>query len=211
MSLHLPPKKWRKGTVPPKGQKKANAYDGKRINVTGLVSSKSGDVFIASQDVNRNFKTARNTYKDFIVMQFSNAGKFKKLYGIDTPAKGGIYNTTDPNMSPQYYGCTIEMVASESTNSVYWITSLVTQIDKYKEEDYLSNTVTYTFIPQEQMLISKIDVDKQPMEAIQTLGDGEKGRKQFYLRRDIRYVDLNGGQELLVIGEDRGSFCHFQR
>jgi hypothetical protein len=39
-------------------------------------------------------------YKDFLVFHFGGNGEFKKLYSIDSPAKGGLYNSTDPVSSP---------------------------------------------------------------------------------------------------------------
>jgi hypothetical protein len=201
-------------TEKPDGQKKGKPYDGKRIRVTGLEAARNGDILIAAQDVNRNFKTSQNTYKDFLVMHFGADGAYKKTYAINTPAKGGIYNTTDPNMSPQYYVSSTDMFASTDENAIYWVTSLVTTIDKYKDEslNYLTGikTVTTTFIPREQMLVSKIDLEAGTMETVQTLGDGASGKKEFFLRRDLRYVPMLGGSELLVIGEDRLSFGLFK-
>lgn len=193
-------------TVSPAGQKKAEEYKGGRLYVSGITVAPSGDMLLNMQMKNKNIKTSMETYKDFLVMHVAGDGKLRKVYSIDTPAKGGIYNSTDPLNSPAYYASDSEIYLSPDGKGAYWLTSLVTRIDEASYTYYFLNEKTTTWTPREQLLMSRINLDAGTMEEVKALGDGVKGKKDFFLRRDMRFLNFNGGNSLLVLGEDRVKF-----
>lgn len=198
-------------TVAPSGQKKAKEYDGGRIRVTGVQTAPNGDVMIMAQMLNYNTVSQVNVYKDFMVFHFSGNGEFKRMYSIDTPAKGGIYNTTDAVSSPATRPSESEIFLSEDGKTAIWTTALVTKVDKATVSYYFLNEKTVTWTPREQLLVSTIDLASSSMTEVQTVGDDTKGKKDFFLRRDIRYVPFGDGKRILVIGEDRMSVGVFSK
>jgi hypothetical protein len=198
-------------TVAPSGQKKAKEYDGGRIRVTGVQTAPNGDVMIMAQMLNYNAVSQVVVYKDFMVFHFGGNGEFKKMYSIDTPAKGGIYNTTDAVSSPATRPSESEIFISEDGNTAIWATALVTKVDKATVSYYFLNEKTITWTPREQLLVSTIDLASGSMTEVQTVGDDTKGKKDFFLRRDIRYVPFGDGKRILVIGEDRMSLGVFSK
>lgn len=198
-------------TVAPAGQKKVKEYDGGRIRVTGIQTAPNGDVLIMSQMLTYNVVSKSMVYKDFLVFHFAGNGEFKKLYSIDTPAKGGLYNTTDALSSPATRPSESEIFLTEDGNTAMWTTGLVTKVDKTTVSYYFLNEKTITWTPREQLLVSSIDLASGSMTEVQTVGDGTKGKKDFFLRRDIRYVPFGDGKRILVIGEDRMSVGLFSK
>jgi hypothetical protein len=198
-------------TVAPSGQKKAKEYDGGRIRVTGIQTAPNGDVLIMAQMVNYNPVSQLMVYKDFMVFHFAGNGELKKTYSIDTPAKGGIYNTTDPLSSPATRPSESEIFISEDGKTALWTTALVTKVDKSTVTYYFLNEKTTTWTPREQLLVSTIDLSSASMTEVQTVGDGTKGKKDFFLRKDIRFVPFSDGKRVLVIGEDRMSVGIFSK
>ena len=198
-------------TVAPAGQKKAKEYDGGRIRVTGVQTAPNGDVMIMAQMLTYNMASQVVVYKDFMVFHFGGNGEFKRMYSIDTPAKGGLYNSTDPVSSPATRPSESEIFISEDGKTALWTTALVTKVDKSTVTYYFLNEKTITWTPREQMLISTIDLASANMTEVQTAGDDTKGKKDFFLRRDIRYVPFGDGKNLLVIGEDRASVGVFSK
>lgn len=198
-------------TVAPSGQKKAKEYDGGRIRVTGIQTAPNGDVMIMAQMVNYNPVSQLMVYKDFLVFHFAGNGELKKTYSIDTPAKGGIYNTTDPLSSPATRPSNSEIFISEDGRTALWTTALVTKVDKTTVSYYFLNEKTTTWTPREQLLVSSIDLTTANMTEVQTVGDGTKGKKDFFLRQDIRFVPFSDGKRVLVIGEDRMSVGIFSK
>lgn len=198
-------------TVAPSGQKKAKEYDGGRIRVTGVQTAPNGDVLIMAQMVNYNAVSQLMVYKDFMVFHFAGNGELKKTYSIDTPAKGGLYNTTDPLSSPATRPSESEIFISEDGKTALWTTALVTKVDKSTVTYYFLNEKTTTWTPREQLLVSTIDLASANMTEVQTVGDGTKGKKDFFLRKDIRFVPFGDGKRVLVIGEDRLSMGVFSK
>lgn len=198
-------------TVAPSGQKKAKEYDGGRIRVTGIQTAPNGDVMIMAQMLTYNAVSQVVVYKDFMVFHFGGNGEFKKMYSIDTPAKGGIYNTTDAVSSPATRPSESEIFMSEDGRTAIWTTALVTKVDKATVSYYFLNEKTVTWTPREQLLVSTIDLASGSMTEVQTVGDDTKGKKDFFLRRDIRYVPFGDGKRILVIGEDRMSLGVFSK
>lgn len=198
-------------TVAPSGQKKAKEYDGGRIRVTGIQTAPNGDVMIMAQMLNYNAVSQVVVYKDFMVFHFGGNGEFKKMYSIDTPAKGGIYNTTDAVSSPATRPSESEIFMSDDGKTAIWTTGLVTKVDKTSVSYYFLNEKTTTWTPREQLLVSTIDLASNNMTEVQTVGDDTKGKKDFFLRRDIRYVPFGDGKRILVIGEDRMSVGVFSK
>lgn len=198
-------------TVAPSGQKKAKEYDGGRIRVTGVQTAPNGDVLIMAQMANYNAVSQMMVYKDFMVFHFSGSGELKKMYSIDTPAKGGIYNTTDAVSSPATRPSESEIFISEDGKTALWTTALVTKVDKSTVTYYFLNEKTTTWTPREQLIVGTIDLASANMTEIQTVGDGTKGKKDFFLRKDIRYVPFGDGKRVLVIGEDRMSLGVFSK
>lgn len=198
-------------TVAPSGQKKAKEYDGGRIRVTGVQTAPNGDVLIMAQMVNYNPVSQLMVYKDFMVFHFAGNGELKKTYSIDTPAKGGLYNTTDPLSSPATRPSESEIFISEDGKTALWTTALVTKVDKSTVTYYFLNEKTTTWTPREQLLVSTIDLTSANMTEVQTVGDGTKGKKDFFLRKDIRFVPFGDGKRVLVIGEDRLSMGVFSK
>jgi hypothetical protein len=198
-------------TVAPSGQKKAKEYDGGRIRVTGIETAPNGDVMIMAQMLTYNAVSQMVIYKDFMVFHFAGNGDFKKMYSIDTPAKGGLYNSTDPLSSPATRPSDSEIFISEDGNTALWTTALVTKVDKTSVSYYFLNEKTTTWTPREQLLISTIDLASGSMTQVQTAGDDTKGKKDFFLRKDIRFVPFGDGKRILVIGEDRMSVGIFSK
>jgi hypothetical protein len=198
-------------TVAPSGQKKAKEYDGGRIRVTGVETAPNGDVMIMAQMLTYNAVSQMVIYKDFMVFHFGSNGEFKKMYSIDTPAKGGLYNSTDPVSSPATRPSDSEIFISDDGKTALWTTALVTKVDKTSVSYYFLNEKTTTWTPREQLLISTIDLASGSMTEIQTAGDDTKGKKDFFLRKDIRYVPFGDGKRILVIGEDRMSVGVFSK
>lgn len=198
-------------TVAPSGQKKAKEYDGGRIRVTGVQTAPNGDVMIMAQMLTYNTVSQMVIYKDFMVFHFGGNGEFKKMYSIDTPAKGGLYNTTDALSSPATRPSDSDIFLSEDGKTAVWVTALVTKVDKSTVTYYFLNEKTTTWTPREQMLVSTIDLASGNMTEVQTVGDDTKGKKDFFLRRDIRYVPFGNGKEMLIIGEDRMSLGVFSK
>ncbi len=198
-------------TTAPSGQKKAKEYDGGRIRVTGIETAPNGDVMIMAQMVTYNVVSQLIIYKDFLVFHFAGNGELKKVYSIDTPAKGGLYNSTDPVSSPATRPSDSEIFISEDGNTALWTTALVTKVDKTSVSYYFLNEKTTTWTPREQLLVSTIDLATNNMTAIQTVGDDTKGKKDFFLRKDIRFVPFGDGKRVLVIGEDRMSVGVFSK
>lgn len=198
-------------SVAPSGQKKIKEYDGGRIRVTGIEAAPNGDVMIMAQMLTYNAVSQVVVYKDFMVFHFGGNGELKKVYSIDTPAKGGLYNTTDALSSPATRPSDSEIFISEDGNTALWTTALVTQVDKSTVSYYFLNEKTITWTPREQLLVSTIDLASSNMTEIQTVGDGTKGKKDFFLRKDIRYVPFTDGNRILVIGEDRSSVGVFSK
>jgi hypothetical protein len=198
-------------TVAPAGQKKAKEYDGGRLRVTGIESATNGDVMVMAQMMNKNVASQEIIYKDFMVFHFNGTGELKKVYSIDSPAKGGLYNSTDPVSSPATRPSVSNIFLGEGGKYAYWMTGLVTKVDKSSVSYYFLNEKTTTWTPREQLLIGRIDLEANTMAEIQTVGDGTKGRKDFFLRKDIRYVPYKNGNGLLVIGEDRSSLGVFSK
>lgn len=198
-------------TVAPSGQKKAKEYDGGRIRVTGIETAPNGDVMIMAQMLTYNAVSQMVIYKDFMVFHFGSNGDFKKMYSIDTPAKGGLYNSTDPLSSPATRPSSSEIFISDDGKTALWTTALVSKVDKTSVSYYFLNEKTTTWTPREQLLVSTIDLASSNMTEVQTVGDDTKGKKDFYLRQDIRYVPFGDGKRLLVIGEDRMSVGVFSK
>lgn len=198
-------------TVAPAGQKKAQTYDGGRLRVTGIETAPNGDALVMAQLLNKNVASQEIIYKDFMVLHFDATGNLKKVYSIDSPAKGGMYNATDPISSPATRPSLSEIFISADGKYAYWFTGLVTKVDKTSVSYYFLNEKTTTWTPREQLLVGRIDLQNNAMSQIQTAGDGVKGKKDFFLRRDIRYVSYNGGKGVLVIGEDRMSLGTFSK
>jgi hypothetical protein len=198
-------------TVAPSGQKKAKEYDGGRIRVTGIETAPNGDVMIMAQMLTYNAVSQMVIYKDFMVFHFGADGGFKKMYSIDTPAKGGLYNSTDPLSSPATRPSSSEIFISDDGKTALWTTALVSKVDKTSVSYYFLNEKTTTWTPREQLLVSTIDLTSSNMTEVQTVGDDTKGKKDFYLRQDIRYVPFGDGKRLLVIGEDRMSVGVFSK
>lgn len=198
-------------TVAPSGQKKAKEYDGGRMRVTGIETALNGDVMVMAQMLTYNVVSQLMVYKDFIVFHFGGDGSLKRVYSIDTPAKGGLYNTTDPLSSPATRPSQSDIFISEDGKTALWTTALVTKVDKSSTTYYFLNEKTVTWTPREQLLVSSIDLTSANMTEVQTVGDGAKGRKDFFLRRDIRYVTFPDRKSLLVIGEDRMSVGIFSK
>jgi hypothetical protein len=88
---------------------------------------------------------------------------------------------------------------------------LVTKVDKVSVSYYFLNEKTTTWTPREQLLISTIDLATANMTEVQTAGDDTKGKKDFFLRKDIRFVPFGDGKRVLVIGEDRMSVGIFSK
>jgi hypothetical protein len=197
--------------VAPSGQKKVKEYDGGRVRVTGIETAPNGDVMIMAQMLNYNAVSQAMVYKDFLVFHFGGNGEFKRMYSIDTPAKGGIYNTTDALSSPATRPSSSEIFISDDGKTALWTTALVSKVDKTSVSYYFLNEKTTTWTPREQLLISTIDLASGSMTEVQTAGDDTKGKKDFYLRQDIRYVPFGDGKRLLVIGEDRMSVGVFSK
>lgn len=198
-------------TVAPSGQKKAKEYTGGRIRVTGIETAPNGDVMIMGQMITYNVVSQLSIYKDFMVFHFGSNGDFKKMYSIDTPAKGGLYNSTDPLSSPATRPSTSEIFISEDGKTALWTTALVSKVDKTSVSYYFLNEKTTTWTPREQLLVSSIDLASGIMTEVQTVGDDTKGNKSFYLRQDIRYAPFGDGKRVLVIGEDRMSVGIFSK
>ena len=198
-------------TVAPSGQKKAKEYDGGRIRVTGVQTAPNGDVMIMAQMLNYNAVSQVVVYKDFMVFHFGGNGEFKKMYSIDTPAEGGIYNTTAALSSPATRPSESEIFISDDGKTALWTTALVTKVDKATVSYYFLNEKTITWTPREQLLISTIDLTSGSMTEVQTAGDDTKGKKDFFLRKDIRFVPFGDGKRVLVIGEDRMSVGVFSK
>jgi hypothetical protein len=198
-------------TVAPSGQKKAKEYDGGRIRVTGVQTAPNGDVLIMAQMLTYNVASQVVVYKDFMVFHFAGNGDFKRMYSIDTPAKGGLYNATDPVSSPATRPSDSEIFISDDGKTALWTTALVTKVDKSTVTYYFLNEKTTTWTPREQLLIGTIDLASNNMTEIQTAGDDTKGKKDFFLRRDIRFVPFGDGKRILVIGEDRMSVGLFSK
>jgi hypothetical protein len=198
-------------TVAPAGQKKAQAYEGGRLRVTGIETAANGDALIMAQMLNKNIASQLVVYKDFMVLHFGGNGDLKKVYSIDTPAKGGMYNATDPVSSPATRPSFSDIYMGGEGKYAYWVTGLVTKVDKSTVSYYFLNQKTTTWTPREQLLVGRIDLENNKMDEIQTAGDGVKGKKDFFLRRDIRYAPYNNGKGLLVIGEDRTSLGVFSK
>ncbi len=190
-------------TVAPAGQKKAQAYEGKRLRVSGIITAPNGDALVTGQMLTKNVNGGTLIYKDFLVLHYGSDGGLKKIYSIDTPSKGGMYNTTDQLSSPATRPSNTDLFLSKDGAGVYWMTGLVTKVDKTTESSYWSGTTTTTYTPREQLLISKIDLKNNSMSEVLTVGDGTQGRKDFFLRKDIRFANMNGGNSLLILGEDR--------
>ncbi len=200
-----------KKTVAPSGQKKAKEYDGGRMRVTGIETAPNGDVMIMAQMLTYNVVSKLMVYKDFIVFHFAGNGDLKRVYSIDTPAKGGLYNTTDPLSSPATRPSQSEIFISEDGKTALWTTALVTKVDKSTTTYYFLNEKTTTWTPREQLLVSAIDLASANMTEVQTVGDGTKGKKDFFLRKDIRFVPFPDRKRVLVIGEDRLSIGIFSK
>jgi hypothetical protein len=198
-------------TVAPAGQKKAKEYNGGRLRVTGIETASNGDALIMAQMLTKNVASQLIIYKDFMVLHFGKNGDLKKVYSIDTPAKGGLYNSTDPVSSPATRPSLSSIYLGDGGKYAYWMTGLVTKVDKSSVSYYFLNEKTTTWTPREQLLIGRIDLGSSTMDAIQTAGDDTKGKKDFFLRRDIRFVDFNNNKGLLVIGEDRMSLGVFSK
>lgn len=198
-------------TVAPSGQKKAKEYDGGRIRVTGVETAPNGDVMIMAQMLTYNVVSQLVIYKDFMVFHFAGNGDLKKVYSIDTPAKGGLYNSTDPVSSPATRPSDSDIFISEDGKTALWTTALVSKVDKTSVSYYFLNEKTTTWTPREQLLVSSIDLASGNMTEVQTVGDGTKGKKDFYLRQDIRYVPFSDSNRILVIGEDRMSVGIFSK
>jgi hypothetical protein len=192
-------------TVAPEGQKKAKEYDGGRLQVTGLETAGNGDILVMAQMVNKNFKSKQFVYKDFMVLHFNGTGELKKLYSIDSPAKGGLANATDPAGSPATRASSSNIFLDANGKYAYWLTGLVTKVDKATSTYFFSSQKVTTYIPREQLLIGRIDLTSNTMGRVIETGDGAKGKKDFFLRQDIRYVPYNNSNGLLVIGEDRSA------
>lgn len=198
-------------TVAPSGQKKAKEFDGGRVRVTGVETAPNGDVMIMAQMYNYNVVSQVFVYKDFMVFHFGGDGEFKRMYSIDTPAKGGIYNSTDALSSPATRSSESEIFLSEDGKTAIWATALVTKVDKATTTYYFLNEKTISWTPREQLLVGTIDLASGSMTEIQTVGDGTKGKKDFFLRSDIRYVPFSDGKRMLVVGEDRMSVGVFSK
>lgn len=198
-------------TAAPAGQKKAKEYDGGRLQVTGLETAGNGDIMVMAQMVNKNFKSHQFVYKDFMVLHFNGKGDLKKLYSIDSPAKGGLANATDPASSPAMRASSSNIFLGADGKSAYWMTGLVTKVDKATQSYYFSGSSVTTYTPREQLLIGRIDLENNTMGQVIETGDGAKGKKDFFLRQDIRYVPYNNSNGLLVIGEDRGGLGLFSK
>jgi hypothetical protein len=91
------------------------------------------------------------------------------------------------------------------------MTGLVTKVDKATQRYYFSGSSVTTYTPREQLLIGRIDLENDTMGQVIETGDGAKGKKDFFLRQDIRYVPYNNNNGLLVIGEDRAGLGLFSK
>lgn len=198
-------------TIAPAGQKKAKEYEGGRLRITGIETAGNGDALIMAQMLNKNIASQLIVYKDFMVLHFSKDGELKRVYSIDSPAKGGMYNATDPVSSPATRPSFSNIFLGGGGKYAYWVTGLVTKVDKATVSYYFLNEKTTTWTPREQLIMGRIDLENNTMSEIQTAGDGVKGRKDFFLRKDIRYASINGGKSLVVLGEDRMSLGVFSK
>ena len=199
-------------TVAPAGQKKIQEYNGGRIKVTGITACKNGDVLVQAQMAIINFVSKETVYKDFLVFHFKKDGELKTLFSIDSPAKSGLAAATDPLASPAAYTSQTQIIQSNDENYAYWLTGLVTKVDVVESSDYAYfgyTEVTRTYTPREQLIMARVNLKDGTMEEVQTVGDGQKGKKDFFLLPTNRYTVFNGGKSLLILGEDRSSFSLF--
>jgi hypothetical protein len=113
--------------------------------------------------------------------------------------------------SPATRPSSSEIFISDDGKTALWTTALVSKVDKTSVSYYFLNEKTTTWTPREQLLVSTIDLASSNMTEVQTVGDDTKGKKDFYLRQDIRYVPFGDGKRLLVIGEDRMSVGVFSK
>ncbi len=199
-------------SMAPARQKKIIPYEGKRLIISDVKKAANGDVVISGQMIRNNIANGTISYKDFVVFHYGPDGGLKKVYTIDTPAKGGLYNTTDPNASPGTYPSYTSIELSGDGKSAFWLTGLVMKVDQPVDissshgiDGSVTTTRTEYWVPREQLLISRINLDAGTMEEVQIAGEDGKGKKDFYLRSDIRHVSFNNGKSRLIIGEDRYS------
>ncbi len=201
-------------TVAPAGQKKAKNYEGGRLKVTGITECNNGDVLVQGQMMNVNFVSKEKVFKDFLVFHFQKNGELKTIFSIDSPAKGGMAAMTDPLASPAIYASNTEIMQSTDDNFAYWLTGLVTKVDVIESTDYAYfgySEVTRTYTPREQLILARINLKDGTMSEVQTAGEGQKGKKEFFLLPTNTYTIFDGGKKLLILGEDRSGKSLFTK
>lgn len=97
----------------PPGQRKSPAYDGKKFDLSQLMVSTNGNLFITGQTwggkLNAITGEREFTYKDILGFQFDKTGKLVSQYGIDARENSGSY------MAPQ------DMIESDDGKYLYWL------------------------------------------------------------------------------------------
>lgn len=187
--------------VIPASQKKADKYDGKRVDFRNFNIAANGDIFINAQDYSINPQVGYPAYKNLMMFHFAADGTFKRLYSIESQKKkSGVGGVVDPATDPRYIKDRGEVLSAPS-GAMYWITYTVKQISKsvasWTEGSYEYTQTTY--VPRYTGAIAKFDPEAGTLDAYKELGND-----QFLLYAipsiGIPSIAIDGGTKIVFIG-----------
>lgn len=185
----------------PDNQKKPVLYTGGRIKINGLDFTSDGSMLLNAQE----FSVYGGVeYHDFLMFHFDKNGNLVKSYGIDNAQKGGLKGAIDANTDPKIYPTKSIMFEGTDKKTVYWMQKFISNVEKRStSQDYGNTRYTTTwYTPRTQIRIGKVDTENGKVGNFITFGDGAAGGKKFYLLDEFPSVKINGGKQIIFLGED---------
>jgi len=166
----------------PPSQKKTPEYTGKKFNIGGLITTKSGDVLINGQNVKP--KDSGYQFTDLFAFHFGNDGKLKAQYGV---------NIEETN----------KYAKSMVTESLFWETQdgkkvawIITEVAGTKGAwNGDGRSLNYA-------RIAGIDLEKAEVNDFQSLGQSKDAK--YYLENSFPILPTTiGGDKLTFFGSSK--------
>lgn len=168
----------------PPGQKKIEAYEGKKFHFANYYAAENGDFFVMGQKFDESKEG--NKYKDVLTFHFDNKGVLKAQYAVDL---------LESNQYSKAAGCPQELV--DAGKSMYWLLMEIKGVTMWNPKP-----LTYP-------RIGKIDMAAGSIGELQAFGKIEKN--DYYLDPKYPFLQTDGGNKIVFFGSDKSGkviwFC----
>lgn len=178
--------------VTPPGQKKAHAYEGKKLFLENLYVTTTGEYLVTGQLEDKKIvnggKDISWRYTDFVCLHFNSQGQIKAQYAVE---KMNDDSKSELFASKQHF------IPSKDGQSVYWEILEVKGIKGYNSVMDAFNgdaTITANYFPR----ISKINLNSAQLSSFTVLGDNGK----YFLYRYHSWLLDEASKTRFYIGHD---------